>query len=430
MSKSLGPLQNGSTVAVIGGGPGGAGCALALRRLARDLGRNVQVIIYEFKTFTDEESYNQCAGVLSPPADRILEQDLDIPFPRHLIQRPITGYILHSRRRRIFLDGDGIPSYAVRRIEFDNYLLQQARLHGIQIRQARAIGLEFHPDRVTVISEQDRCDADVVVGAFGLDKDAVALMARSLHYRAPRILTSIVAKLFPDAGEMENFGNRIHAFLPSIPLIEFGAITPKSRHLTANIAGVGLTDGMMKAFLDSPAVRSVLPDLDRMRASSTGEGFYTGQFPISLARGYYGDRYVMVGDAAGLVRAFKGKGVNSACLTGRWAAEVMLRYGISKEAFADHYERACAEIIDDLPYGRAVRYLVMTSSRLRLIDRVIVAAEKESALKTGLFNAVSGHLPYRDIVREFASPALLIRIAFLMMTVGKIASGDQHAARL
>ena len=33
------------------------------------------------------------------------------------------------------------------------------------------------------------------------------------------------------------FGNRIHAFLPTSPRIEFGAITPKGNHLTINIAG-------------------------------------------------------------------------------------------------------------------------------------------------------------------------------------------------
>ncbi|HIC89250.1 MAG TPA: hypothetical protein EYP04_07580, partial [Anaerolineae bacterium] len=77
---NLGPLRNGGHVTIIGGGPGGAACAIALHHLADELNRHIRVTLYEGKTFAGERHYNQCVGVLSPPIEHILEYDLRVPF--------------------------------------------------------------------------------------------------------------------------------------------------------------------------------------------------------------------------------------------------------------------------------------------------------------------------------------------------------------
>jgi len=410
MNDSLGPLTNGSTVVVIGGGPGGASCAIALKRLARAMACDLNVIIYEGKTFAGEAHYNQCIGVLSPPIENILEQQLDIPFPRHLVHRHITGYILHTDCHQVVLDGEDERSYALRRVQFDDYLLEQARQHGAQIIHSRVTDLEFHADRVVIYSESDNREAAVVVGAFGLDDGSTTAMARASTYRPPRFLESIVTKIHPPDEAMANFGNRIHAFLPRVPQIEFGAVTPKANHLAVNIAGAGVDASWMDYFLSWEPVRRVMPFIDRKHPIRLSDfHYFKGRFPISIAQGYFGDRYVLVGDAAGLVRAFKGKGINSACLTGLWAAKVIMTQGVSRAAFAEHYTRACREILTDLPYGRAVRYLVGLGGRLGLLERAITAAEGEPAIRAALFDAVSGHQPYRTIIQSILKPRLIGR---------------------
>lgn len=143
MDNTLGPLRDGSTAVIIGGGPAGVSCAIALKRRAREMGRSIDVVLYESKTFAGEAHYNQCIRVLSPSADRILEEQLGVPFPRHLVQREITGYILHTRNRQIVLDDDGEVSYALRRVQFDDYLLEQARVQGVRVIQSRVTDLEF-----------------------------------------------------------------------------------------------------------------------------------------------------------------------------------------------------------------------------------------------------------------------------------------------
>lgn len=413
--NTMGPLQDGSHVVVIGGGPGGVGAALALDNLARQMHRQLNITLFEGKVFEGERHFNQCVGVLSPPIENILQDSLGISFPRHLIQREITGYILHSDRRAILLEKDDPPAYSVRRVQFDHYLLEQARLRGIQIINSRVTDLEFHPDRVNVYSESGNTEADVVVGAFGLDEGTGVAFERATGYRAPHFLDTVVTKMHPGKDIMDAFGNRIHAFLPSTRGIEFGAVTPKGNHLTMNIAGEHVGTDQMNLFLGSDAVQSVVSCM----GCGLGENdlaFFKGRFPISVARQFSGDRYVIVGDAAGLVRPFKGKGVNSALLTGTWAAQTMMQAGISAQAFRE-YHRSCCVITDDMPYGKAIRALTIQMSKWNLFDIVIALAEQDLALRHALFDAVSAHRTYRDIVHRTVNPRWLARMALLLATL-------------
>ncbi len=412
MTNNPGPLTNGSKAVIIGGGPGGSACAVALLHMAKQSGLDIQVTIYEGKVFADKSHYNQCVGVVSPPITSILEDQLRIPFPYHLTQRRINGYVLHGRRRSLTLDGpEDKASYALRRIEFDHYMLEQARLAGAEVMQCRVTDLEFHHDEVHIYSESDCRQADVVVGAFGLDDGTAAVFKRTVDYVQPRFLTTIVTKVHPPPETLGPDASRIHAFLPKASQIEFGAITPKTNHLTINTAGDSLDTHWMELFLSSPGVKQILSlEAGHESLDALHLPYFKGRFPISVARRYFGDRYVIVGDAAGLVRAFKGKGINSACLGGLWAARCIMRAGISHAAFADDYVNSCHEILRDIPYGKAVRQLVILGSRLDLVDRALAVAEQEPTLRQALFDAVSGDRNYRDIVQSLLHVNLLLRM--------------------
>ncbi|MCL4504794.1 MAG: hypothetical protein M1434_04370 [Chloroflexi bacterium] len=399
-NHGLGPLAAGSRAVVVGGGPGGVATAIALKQGARALGRDVHVVVVEGKQFTGHQQYNQCAGVLSPPIVELIEGDLGVPFPHSLGHVMITGYVLHTARSEIVLDGEAEPSIALRRVEFDAYLLEAARERGIDILSARVTGLEFHTDRVVVYTDTDMLEADVVVGAFGLDEGTGVLFERAVGYKPPPALSSVVTKYHPGESGMAQFGDRIHAFLPTSAQIEFGALTPKSNHITINIAGASVDANLMREFLDMPYVRCTLPRLENAGKYNPNDlHFYKGRFPRGLAGHISGDRFVMVGDAAGLVRAFKGKGITSAVLTGIRAANVILRDGIASGAF-DAYRAVNNDIIADLPYGQAMRFLTIYAARTGLIDVAVRAAALDPGLRRALFDAVSAHRPYRDVVRE------------------------------
>lgn len=416
MPTSTGPIFDGGRIVIIGGGPGGTSCALALQRLARQHGLHLQIIILEGKQFSREQHYNQCVGVLSPPLPALLEDGLDLRFPVHLSRGEIKGYVLHTEHETLKLDETHEPSVAVRRIQFDAYMLDAVRQRHITVIPARAVDLEFHADRVVVYTENAPLTCDVVVGAFGLDEGSAAMFSRLTGYHPPHFLDSVVTKYHLSDTDLAQFGSYIHAFLFADPRIEFGAITPKGNHLTINIAGKSVDAPTMQSFLHHPIVRSTLPHLEQAGSvNATDLRFYKGRFPRSLARHFYGDRYVLVGDAAGLVRAFKGKGVTSAVLSGIRAAHTIVEAGISATAFHTHYRSANHDIISDLPYGQLMRHLTITFARLHLLNPVLRAARNQPSLQSALFDAVSAHDQYRRVMARTLQPTVVRSIVSEML---------------
>jgi len=123
-------------------------------------------------------------------------------------------------------------------------------------------------------------------------------------------------------------------------------VTPKKNHLTINVAGAKVTADSLHTFLNMPELRKVLPPTTTWNPNDIA--YFKGKFPNRVAQHFYGDRYVIIGDAAGLLRPFKGKGVNTGILTGMRAARTILDVGISRRAFED-FSAKCRDITADLP---------------------------------------------------------------------------------
>jgi flavin-dependent dehydrogenase len=372
-------------------------------------GPRIAVTIIEGKDFNEERQHNQCLGILSPPLPALLEQELGLPFPWHLSRGEIQEYVLHSEHEQLTLCGEHFPSVALRRVQLDAYMLQAAREHGVEVLPARAVDLEFHSHGVVVYTDSAPLEGDVVVGAFGLDDGSAAMFERHTRYRRPALIETLVTKYHPGEEAMTRFGPRIHAFLPAHPRIEFAAITPKGNHLSIVLAGRRIDANLMRSFLAHPGMLAELPDLERAGQWDPNDlRFFKGRFPRGLARAYFGDRYVMVGDAAGLVRAFKGKGVTTAIQTGIRAAEAMLQAGISQRAFQAHYRQANREIIRDLPYGKLMRLLAIGLAQSGLLNQILRAARQEPRLQTALFDAVSGRTTYREVLGNSLTPGSIV----------------------
>jgi len=408
--KTINPFKDNSIIVIIGAGPAGSSCAIKLKKLALQRGINPRIILYEGKRFEKKSYYNQCLGVLSPPLGKIMEDDLGVAFPWHIIQKEINGYYIYSDHNVLKLSGEHEPSYACRRVEFDNYLFQKAKEMGIEIIPARVTDLDFGLDGVMVYSESNNIKADAVIGAFGLDDGMAKIFERTTSYCQPQFLSSIVTKIHPGDKAMNEFGTYLHAFLPSsLPQVEFGAITPKGNHLSLNIAGKKVDADMMDKFLRHPAVRKALPD--DLEGFIPQLYYFKGKFPTLPAKSLYGDKYVMVGDAAGLNRPFKGKGINSAVITGIKAAETIINHGISKGAF-QKYQKNCSELTDDIPYGKFLRFLTIQSSKFTLLDGVFETAKEEKALRRAFFNIVSGQETYKKTWSEIRNFRFLLRTVF------------------
>lgn len=416
-------LENNSTVVIIGGGPGGTACAIKLLQGADARGIKLRVLIFEGKDFSVHA--NQCVGVLSPPIEEVLARELDVHLPRSLIKRQIFGYRLHGARENLLLIGHGAhagepghgrATYAVERAEFDQFMLDRARELGAEVVGSRVTGVEFvrsrELDEVRVYSESLYERADVVVGAFGLDEAMLSVFEdvtrRDGRYVRPsKWLKSYLTTIDASARfQTEKLGHIVHAFLlpPACPRIEFGAITPKGDHILVNIAGESVSSSDLDDFLRLPQVQALLPAFD-----AGAINYYEGRFPSAPARGAYGHRYALIGDATGWLRPFKGKGISTAIFTGLRAAETMLEHGVSKRAF-EHYRQACNELLKDYRYGVLVRHLMLWGARL-FLDPMIDVGKTDPLMYDALFNSVSGHDSYRNIIRHSLKVRLVRKVA-------------------
>jgi flavin-dependent dehydrogenase len=402
-------IKEGDTICIVGGGPGGVGCAISLLREAKAMGKPVNVVIFEHKKFSEHRHYNQCIGVLSPPIEDILKDELDLVIPDDLIVGEIEGYCLHSDRLDLNLVGEETGrSVSVRRSKFDAFMLAEAEKAGAVIVHNRVTGIEVHSDEVMVYSEGDNYKCAVVVGAFGLDDGSCRVFEQSTSYRQPDFLNTIITRLSPGPEFIQGMESTIHAFLLSHPGLEFGAVTPKGDHLSINIAGRNVSSRVMLEFLRSEPVQKFLPPHQRREKPLN---YFKGKFPIAPAKNLFGDRYVTIGDAAGLMRPFKGKGINSAVNTGIFAARSIMRHGVSQKAFTENFYKDCWELTQDLPYGRVVRVLTNLATNLKFMDQMIAVAGTDKAFMKAMFNSVSGHLSYKRILCETASLPLVINFA-------------------
>jgi flavin-dependent dehydrogenase len=402
----LGPLRPEHTVVIIGGGPAGAGCAIALAREGKRLRRVPRIILVEAKRFGEHQ--NQCAGVISRSGLDLIENLLGVDIPPNLIQREISGYVLHSANDAITLDGDelGERGAALRRVQLDRLLLEAAQRAGAQVVQARAEDIEVNGDGVIVYTDSGTFHGDVVVGAFGLDPGISRAFARATRYRPPAALETLACKLHPAGLDFipHLLRDQINVFLPPQPRIEFGALIPKGNHVTLILAGRRLREADMTAFLVRWASRLLPPACDV-------QGSFKGSFPLGPARCLYGDRYVVLGDASGLVRPFKGKGISAAIEAGWLAARTMLTVGVSRRAF-DGFAGARRHLTGDLWYGRLVRWLTGIVSHGGLLTPFLVEARRDASLRQALFDCVSGRTSYRDIVVRRHNVVLVGRMAW------------------
>ncbi len=396
-------LKDESIVAIIGGGPAGVSCSIRLITQARKVAKRVRVILLEGKDF--ERHYNQCVGVLSPPFEEILEERLNVVLPSQLIKREISAYNLHANNNEILLYSSKklAPTYVVRRVMFDRFLLDYAQKLGVEIINSRATGIEFFKDEIRVYHESGYIKAHIVVGAFGMDEGMLSTFEEgtSGRYKRPsKFLKSFITKIHVDKDFIDNrLGNIIYAYIfpNSIPNIEFGAITPKEDHIDINIAGEKVTSKDMDLFIDLPEVKDHIPKIKKEELS-----YFEGKFPIARAKNPFGDRYVIVGDATGWLRPFKGKGINTAIITGISAADIIIRYGFSEKSLKK-YADICEEFIKDYHFGNFIRHTTHLLARCNLFYYIIELAKSDKIIYDALFNSVSAHESFKNILKDILS---------------------------
>ena len=89
-------LEDGSRVAVIGGGPAGSFFSYFVLQMAHRLGLKLHLDIYEWKDFASPgpKGCNMCGGIISETLVQNLTAE-GINLPLSVVQRSLDSYFLH-----------------------------------------------------------------------------------------------------------------------------------------------------------------------------------------------------------------------------------------------------------------------------------------------------------------------------------------------
>jgi flavin-dependent dehydrogenase len=312
-------------VLIVGGGPAGSSCAWRLVKAGLD------VVVVDKANFPRDKV---CAGWITPAVVRALDLDLE-DYRRHRTLQPFTAFRtgpFNSDLRTT--DFGAVISYGIRRCEFDEYLLARSR--------ARLLTGRTVPDL-----QQDAegwiagdLHASVVVGAGG----HFCPIARRLNGRDQQEGVVVAQEIEFRLDEETAAACPVQRKCPELffwsDLQGYGWCVRKGDYLNVGA-------GRLSASGFPASVREFVALLEargRARAVPSKWKGHAYLLDCTSTRRVYGDRMLLVGDAAGLALAPSGEGILAAVESGLMAADAIIgaRPGYSDDdlaAYADRIEK-------------------------------------------------------------------------------------------
>ena len=291
---------------IVGGGPAGSTCAWALRLAGWN------VIVLDRARFPRDKV---CGGWVTPEVFALLELEPVEYRATGLTLQEITGFRTGLIGNRLIETRyTDVVSYAIRRCEFDDFLLRRARvrvLDGTPLRTLRRCG--------SVWIANDEIETPVLVGAGG----HFCPVARHLHGEGREESPPVIAR------EVE-FGldGRQSSVLSDTPELFFcrdlegyGWCVRKNDYLNIGIGRRARDDfGLhVRDFM------SFLSESGRLPGDSSlvwrGHAYHARGAGI---RPLVGDGVLIAGDAAGLAYPESGEGIRPAVESGRLAAAALI----------------------------------------------------------------------------------------------------------
>ncbi|MBI4526932.1 MAG: hypothetical protein HY695_24310 [Deltaproteobacteria bacterium] len=424
-------LENGSRVAVIGGGPAGSFFAYFLLRIAALVDVDVHVDIFEPRYFTHcgPAGCNHCGGIISESLVQLLATE-GINLPPEVVQQGIDSYQLHmdvgqvrietplhEKRIAAVYRGNGPRDSEPRQLlGFDRFLQELAQASGARIVRRLVSKVEIERSRVHIACANGLTrEYDLVAVASGINTALLQQIAKAGSAPAvPKPLTTFICEFRLGKEVVEkHFGSSMHVFLMDLPRLEFAALIPKGDFVTMCMLGKDVDTQLVEAFLNSPEVRECFPD-------SRVPNNVCHCFPrinIQPPPQPFGDRFVMVGDS-GVTRLYK-DGIGSAYRTAKAAAATTMLHGIAENDFRRYFAPTCRTINRD----NAIGSLIFSGSHLfqkwrfsrRAILRMTTLEQQGDAaarhMSSILWDVFSGSAPYREVLGRAFHPGFVTGLA-------------------
>lgn len=424
-------LVNGSKVAIIGGGPAGAFFALYLRYYGDQRGIRPEITIYEHRNFNDlgHKGCKGCAGVLSIPFSQNLNE-LGLTIPAEIIQSHIEQYTVHSPYTSISLSNPeketqvvsiyrgGGPhlSHFETQVSFNEWLLEEVKNKKINIEERIISRISFESlPRVEMDGEQKVFD--LVVLASGVNASAITIS--NLKYLPPETMVMSQEELYAGTEQVKSgLGNTAHVFLiPHSPMI-FGTLVPKGPFINVSVLSRSQHPVSTREFLNQDLVRSVLPEHFEHSCGCHP------RVAIGMAKNFFTDRFVAVGEAA-VSRLYK-DGIGSSLITAREAARTVIYHGTSQMDFKKHYYPLCRSISSSNLWGKLLFSMNdrAKNSRVFLLAQNRIIGNEQHNIKgpqpftKAAWGMFSGSYSYNSIARMTLNPVSLVKLTVVSAIEG------------
>jgi len=440
-------LEDGSRVAVLGGGPAGSFFSFFLKKMAAAIDVDVDVVIYEPRFFTSSgpAGCNHCGGVVSESLVQLLATE-GINLPAGVVQRGIDSYVihmdvgsvridtpLHEKRIAALYRGNGPrTSELSETIGFDRYLQDLAAEKGVRIQRQLVERIDWTGGRPAVVCpDGSRETYDLVAVAAGVNSRLMETIVADLpEVRLPKKTKTYICEFRLGRDVVERcLGPSMHVFVLDLPRLEFAALIPKGDFVTMCLLGDDVDDQLVSSFLAADEVRACFPD-------GIMPEHVCHCFPhinVGAADPPFAERLVFVGDS-GVARLYK-DGIGSAYRTAKAAARTAVYHGVGAADFREHFLPACRAIDFDNSLGRIVFASSALVQRWRFSRRAMLrmtAHEQRSArgprrMSSVLWDVFTGSAPYRDVFLRSLHPAFIASL--LWNVLGALAAVGNGSVR-
>lgn len=354
-------------IIIVGAGPAGTACALALRE------SGLRVALVDKSTFPRDKT---CGDAIPGPALKILRKilpDADEIFDQFAEKQRIQSSSVHLRNIKPIYVNWVTKAYNSPRLDFDNFLLDLVKKHTkTDVYEGEKI-YTIHPNNTIQIEGKNiRLTCDLIIGCDG----ANSMVSRSFDINFQQnIKNSFAVRAYYTNVNCAVNDNRFY-LLDELPKGYFW-IFPVGENiynvglgvLTNQIKGkkIDVKDAFHDIVKQNPDIRAVL---DGAELLDKVKGF---RLPLwSRRQSISSEQMMLAGDAAYLVDPLQGHGIDKAMQSGVLAAEQAIlcfeRGDFSATFMRAYDEKVYAQIGKEL--GRNFRLMQWVSGYPRMVKLV------------------------------------------------------------
>jgi len=311
---------------------------------------------------------------------------------------------------------DGLPSSGrvIPRFLLDNWLIESAKQHGVQvITPCKLLNYSVLPDSIKIECEQENkvriFFSKLLIGADGSNSTVAKKVNGNKLKPENRIVA--VRGYFED---VNCIAQQAELFFSSKSFPGYYWFFPTGK-TSANV-GIGM---MLENFPKKGTnLTKLLMDMlenDVSFKNKIGNGRIVNKvegFPLSIYNpkcNLVSDRVLLTGDAAGLVNAINGEGIQYALQSGRWAAECVISCFISNDFSAKSLKIYEQKVQKEIGFDMSISNVAMQFIRNRnlnplwitLLKIMIEQAKVDEKYANIAGGILSGMVPIRNAIKIY-----------------------------